>query len=186
MKPSSLVDTRVIYCGDNLEQLAQAARRLRGPDLHRPAVQLQPQLRGLLGRDQGEAGLRGPPRQHAGLHRLHAARAASNSPASSRRPAASTTTATGTPPTTSRSCSTRFSGRISFSNEIVWKRQPRTTTPSKAASITAASTTRSSSTPRASDYTWNQQYTPLRPELHRRRHYSQVDRDRAAVITGAT
>ena len=47
--------------------------RLRGPDLHRPAVQLQPQLRGVLGRDEGEARLRGPPRQHPGLHRLHAA-----------------------------------------------------------------------------------------------------------------
>ena len=30
----------------------QAPRRLRGPDLHRPAVQLQPQLRGLLGREK--------------------------------------------------------------------------------------------------------------------------------------
>ena len=33
-KPSSLVDTRVIYCGDNLEQLEEIARRLCGFDLH--------------------------------------------------------------------------------------------------------------------------------------------------------
>ena len=52
---------------------SQAARRLHRPDLHRPAVQLQPQLRGLLGRDEGEARLRGPARQHAGVHRVHAA-----------------------------------------------------------------------------------------------------------------
>jgi len=44
-KPSALVDTRVIYCGDNLEQLAKLPARVRRFDLHRPAVQLQPQLR---------------------------------------------------------------------------------------------------------------------------------------------
>ena len=39
--------------------VGQVARRLRGPHLHRPAVQQQPQLRSLLGRDQGEAGVWG-------------------------------------------------------------------------------------------------------------------------------
>ena len=71
-KSSPFVDTRVIYCGDNLDQLRETPRRLRRPDLHRPAVQLQSQLRGLLGRDKGEASLRGPPRLDAGLHRVHA------------------------------------------------------------------------------------------------------------------
>ena len=132
-KPSALVDTRVIYCGDNLEQLEQAPRRLRGPDLHRPAVQLQPQLRGLLGRDEGEARLRGPPRLHQPPTSTSCARAASNSPASSRRPAPSTTTATGTPPTTSRSCSTRSSGRTISSTKSSGSGRPRTATRSKAA-----------------------------------------------------
>ncbi len=48
-------------------------RRLRRPHLHRPALQLQPQLRGLLGRDTREARLRRPPRLHPGLPRFHAA-----------------------------------------------------------------------------------------------------------------
>ena len=123
---SALVDTRVIYCGDNLEQLAQAPRRLRRPDLHRPAVQLQPQLRSLLGRDQGEARLRGPPRQSPRPTSTTCARAASNSPASSRRPAASTTTATGTPRHYVKVMLDQIFGENNFQNEIVWKRTTRT------------------------------------------------------------
>jgi hypothetical protein len=42
---------------------SEALGRLRRPHLHRPAVQLEPELRGLLGRVEGEAGLRGPPRR---------------------------------------------------------------------------------------------------------------------------
>src|ERR1017187_7201396 len=50
----------------------KAPRPLHRPHLHRPAVQLQSQLRGVLGRDQGEAFLRRPSRIHPGLHRVHA------------------------------------------------------------------------------------------------------------------
>jgi hypothetical protein len=38
-KPSSLLDTRVIYCGDNFDQLA----KLR-PNVHRPALQFESRL----------------------------------------------------------------------------------------------------------------------------------------------
>src|ERR1035437_9296579 len=37
------------------------ARRLRGPHLHCPAVQLQPQLRNLLAGNEREAAIRRPP-----------------------------------------------------------------------------------------------------------------------------
>ena len=69
----SSLDTQVIYCGDNLDKLREMPDRLRGPGLHRPAVQLEPELRGLLGRDEGEAGVRGPARIDQGVHRVHAA-----------------------------------------------------------------------------------------------------------------
>lgn len=50
----------------------QTPRPLHRPHLHRPALQLQPELRGLLGRDQRKTLLRRPPRQHESLHRIHA------------------------------------------------------------------------------------------------------------------
>ncbi len=62
----------------------QAPRCLHRPDLHRSTIQQQPQLRSLLGRNQGKASLRRPPRLHRCLHRLHAKIAARNSPASPR------------------------------------------------------------------------------------------------------
>jgi hypothetical protein len=72
-KPSAVIDTRVIYCGDNLEQL----RKL--PDacvdliyIDRPAVQFEPQLRSFLGRDERETRLRRSTCINAGLHRVHA------------------------------------------------------------------------------------------------------------------
>ncbi len=54
-KPSSLLDTRVIYCGDNLDQLRKLPDACIDLILHRPAVQLQSQLRSVLGRDAREA-----------------------------------------------------------------------------------------------------------------------------------
>ena len=62
-KPSSLVDTRVIYCGDNLEQLKKL------PDACVDLIYIDPPFNSnrnydgdqsgsdLLGRDQGEARL---------------------------------------------------------------------------------------------------------------------------------
>ena len=184
-KPSSLLDTRVIYCGDNLEQLAQAPDRLRGPDLHRPAVQLQPQLRGLLGRDQGEARLRGPPRitqayidymrprcvelarvlkktgsfyYHCDWHASHYVKVMLD----------------------------QIFGENNFQNEIVWKRQTPTTTPSREPSTTAASTTQSSSTPGATDYTFNQHYKPYDQDLHRDSSTATSKPRRAGATTTAT
>ena len=67
-KPSALVDTRVIYCGDNLEQLKKL------PDACIDLIYIDPPFNSnrnyevFLGQDQGEARLRGPPRQHASLH----------------------------------------------------------------------------------------------------------------------
>jgi hypothetical protein len=50
VKPSAVVDTRVIYCGDNLEQLKKLPTWLRRSGLYRPTIQLEPKLRSLLGR----------------------------------------------------------------------------------------------------------------------------------------
>ena len=57
LKSSSLVDTRVVYCGDNLEQLAKL------PDACVDLIYIDPPFNSnrnyesLLGRDQGEARL---------------------------------------------------------------------------------------------------------------------------------
>ena len=48
-KPSALVDTRVIYCGDNLEQLKKRPDGCVDLIYIAPAVQLQSQLRSLSG-----------------------------------------------------------------------------------------------------------------------------------------
>src|SRR5690606_34472585 len=51
----------------------EPSRSVHRSGVHRPAIQLKPQLRSLPGRDEGEARLRGSPRIDAGVHRLHAA-----------------------------------------------------------------------------------------------------------------
>ncbi len=65
-KPSALIDTRVIYCGDNPEQL----RKL--PDACVDLIYIHPQLRSVLGRDERETGVRRSACINAGLHRVHA------------------------------------------------------------------------------------------------------------------
>ena len=122
-KPSSLVDTRVIYCGDNLEQLKKL------PDACVDLIYIDPPFNS----NRNYEVFWGETKEKRAFEDRHAspprptstscAPAASNSPASSKRPAASTTTATGTPAITSRSCSTRFSERTISVNEIIWKRQ---------------------------------------------------------------
>jgi 16S rRNA G966 N2-methylase RsmD len=54
LKSSALVNTRVIYCGDNLEQLAKL------PDAYVDLIYIDPPFNSnrnyeILGRDQGEA-----------------------------------------------------------------------------------------------------------------------------------
>ena len=51
-RPSALLDTRVIYCGDCLDQLAKLPDGCVDLIYIDPPVQQQPQLRGLLGRDR--------------------------------------------------------------------------------------------------------------------------------------
>jgi hypothetical protein len=117
-RPSSLVDTRVIYCGDNLEQLKKL------PDACVDLIYIDPPFNSnrnyeVFWGETKEKRAFDDRHEHPRPTLTSCARAASNSPASSKRPAASTTTATGTPPTTSKSCSTRFSGRtISERNRL--------------------------------------------------------------------
>ena len=91
-QPSAVVDTRVVYCGDCLDQL----RKL--PDgcvdliyIDRPFNSNRNRNYEVFwGRDAREAGVRGPPRQHPGVHRLHAPALRGAGPhALKRRPAAS-------------------------------------------------------------------------------------------------
>ena len=58
MKPSTLVDTRVVYCGDNIDQLSRLPDACVDLVYIDPPFNSQPQLRGLLGRDEREARLR--------------------------------------------------------------------------------------------------------------------------------
>jgi hypothetical protein len=55
----------------NQKELGDPASSAKGL-LGRPAIQLEPQLRSLLGRDEREAQFRRPPRIDQGLHRVHA------------------------------------------------------------------------------------------------------------------
>jgi len=76
-RPSAVIDTRVVYCGDNLEQLAKL------PDACVDLVYIDPPFNSNRNYEvfwgetppQREAGVRGPAREHAppGVHRLHAA-----------------------------------------------------------------------------------------------------------------
>ena len=105
-KPSALLDTRVIYCGDNLEQLAKL------PDACVDLIYIDPPFSTPTAttRSSGARPGRSAPLKTATRTPrptlTTCARAACNSPASSNRPAAFITTATGTPATTSRSCPT--------------------------------------------------------------------------------
>src|SRR5947209_3131756 len=82
-KPSAPLDTRVIYRGDNLEQLAMLSDSsvdLKGGVYIDPAMQLQPQLRSLLGRSKRAAGVRRPPRPPCRRTSTTCAPVAPNSP----------------------------------------------------------------------------------------------------------
>src|SRR6267142_1690187 len=58
---------------DSLFGVAEFVARSVLTDYSHSVWRRRPQMRGVLGRDQGKARLRGPPRQHTGVHRLHAA-----------------------------------------------------------------------------------------------------------------
>ncbi len=96
-KPSALLDTRVVYCGDNLEQLAKL------PDGCVDLIYIDPPFNSnrnyevFWGETKEKRSFEDRHASTAAYYRLHAEIAASSSPASSRKPAASTTTATGTP-----------------------------------------------------------------------------------------
>src|SRR6266536_1329756 len=106
-KPSALIDTRVIYCGDNLEQL----RKL--PNACVDLIYIDPPFNS----NRNYEVFWGETKEKRAFADRHAstqatssscARAVSSCIASSRKPAAFITTATGTLATTSRSCSIRF------------------------------------------------------------------------------
>jgi len=110
-RPSALLDTRVVYCGDNLEQLAKL------PDACVDLIYIDPPFNSnrnyeVFWGESKEKRAFEDRHENTGHTLTTCARAACNSPASSKRPAAFIATATGTPATTSRSCSTRFLGRI--------------------------------------------------------------------------
>src|SRR5437773_11544679 len=113
-KPSAVIDTRVIYCGDNLEQL----RKL--PDACVDLIYIDPpfnsnrnyevfwgetkEKRAFEDRHEStQAYIEFMRPRCVELHRVL------------KRRAVSTITATGTPRITSRSCSTRFSGKTTSS-----------------------------------------------------------------------
>src|SRR5882724_2982501 len=98
-KPSALLDTRVIFCGDNLDQL----RKL--PDGCVDLIYIDPPFNS----NRNYEVFWGETKEKRSFEDRHestkatsitCARGASSSRASSRRPAASITTATGTPATT--------------------------------------------------------------------------------------
>ena len=101
-RPSALLDTRVIYCGDNLEQLAKL------PDACVDLIYIDPPLNSnrnyeVFWGETKEKRAFEDRHENTKAYMTTCARAACNSPASSKRPAAFITTATGTQATTSRS-----------------------------------------------------------------------------------
>jgi hypothetical protein len=80
-RPSALIDTRVIYCGDNLEQLAKLPEGCIDLIYIDPPFNSNRNYESLLGpliraapvRKRASSRLRRPPCQHAGVHRHHAA-----------------------------------------------------------------------------------------------------------------
>ena len=54
-RPSSLLDTRVIYCGDCLDQFRKLPDACVDLIYIDPPFKFQPQLRSLLGRNHGES-----------------------------------------------------------------------------------------------------------------------------------
>ena len=71
MKPSAVVDTRVIYCGDNLEQLAKLPEHCVDLIYIDPPFNSNRNYEVFWGETKEKRALRGPPRQHRGVHRVH-------------------------------------------------------------------------------------------------------------------
>src|SRR5713226_7858103 len=71
-KSSTVVDTRVIYCGDNLDQLRKLPNACVDLIYIDRPFQLESQLRSLLGRDERETRVRRSTCINAGLRRVHA------------------------------------------------------------------------------------------------------------------
>jgi len=110
-KPSALLDTRVIYCGDNLEQLAKL------PDACVDLIYIDPPFNS----NRNYEVFWGENKEKRAFEDRHENTKAYIDYMRPRcvqlarvlkRPAAFITTATGTPATTSRSCSTRFWEKI--------------------------------------------------------------------------
>jgi hypothetical protein len=107
-RPSSLLDTRVVYCGDNLEQLAKL------PDACVDLIYIDPPFNS----NRNYEVFWGETKEKRAFEDRHENTKAYIDYMRPRcvqlarvlkKPAAFITTATGTPATTSRSCSTRFS-----------------------------------------------------------------------------
>src|SRR5208282_4079268 len=110
LRASSLLDTRVIYCGDNLEQLAKL------PDACVDLIYIDPPFNS----NRNYEVFWGETKEKRAFEDRHENTRAYIDYMRPRcvqlarvlkRPAAFITTATGTPATTSRSCSTRFSAK---------------------------------------------------------------------------
>jgi len=110
LKSSALVDTRVIYCGDNLDQLKKL------PDACVDLIYIAPPFNS----NRNSEVFWGETKEQRAFEDRHENTRAYIDYMRPRcvqlarvlkRPAAFITTATGTPATTSRSCSTRFSAK---------------------------------------------------------------------------
>jgi hypothetical protein len=72
-RPSSLLDTRVIYCGDNLEQLAKLPNGSVDLIYIDPPFNSNRNYEVFWGETKEKRAFRGSPRVYAGLYRVHAA-----------------------------------------------------------------------------------------------------------------
>ena len=122
VKPSALVDTRVIYCGDNLEQLKKL------PDACVDLIYIDPPFNS----NRNYEVFWGETKEKRAFDDRHESTQAYidfmrprcvNWPASSKRPAAFIITATGTPRHYVKVMLDQIFGENNFQNEIVWKRQ---------------------------------------------------------------
>jgi len=71
-RPSALLDTRVIYCGDCLEQLRKLPPACVDLVYIDPPFNSNRNYEVFWGETKEKRSFRGPPRLHTGVHRLHA------------------------------------------------------------------------------------------------------------------
>ena len=71
-KPSAVIDTRVIYCGDNLEQLKKLPGACVDLIYIDPPFNSNRNYEVFWGETKGETRVRRSTRVNAGLHRVHA------------------------------------------------------------------------------------------------------------------